>query len=139
MAVAISDPGKRRRITSILQELNADTNKGRVIQNADRLHALQQLSSLKALPTFAPLLPGFLNFNGKPFTIDDHFPFASLFYTAMPKRSAYCTGRQTGKSTSAAAAGSTRRAQRHEHRVPRLKLNSLPVVTPQTQRHIELD
>lgn len=55
--------------------------------------------------TFAPLLPMMLQLKGKPYTLQDHFPFEPLFRTRMPKRTILKSGRQVSKSTSLAAHG----------------------------------
>jgi hypothetical protein len=57
------------------------------------------------VPNIAPLLPMVLSLDGKPYTLDNHFQFESLFYTRMPRSSVLKTGRQVGKSTVAAAHG----------------------------------
>lgn len=55
--------------------------------------------------TFKPLLPAYLSLKGKPYTLDNHFPFEPLFRTRLPKKSLFKTGRQLAKSTSLAAQG----------------------------------
>jgi hypothetical protein len=66
---------------------------------------LQQLAKLNAFPTLEPILPLVLNLNGKPYSIQHHFPFAPLFRLLTPKSQVWCTGRQVSKSTSLAAHG----------------------------------
>jgi hypothetical protein len=55
--------------------------------------------------TLKPLLPLFLSLRGKPYHLDDHFPFAPFFRTRMPQKTLLKTGRQVSKSTSLAAQG----------------------------------
>lgn len=55
--------------------------------------------------TLKPLLPLLLEIRGKPYHLNDHFPFAPFFRTRMPRRTLLKTGRQVSKSTSLAAQG----------------------------------
>jgi hypothetical protein len=55
--------------------------------------------------TLEPLLPLLLTLKGKPYTLEDHFPFAPLFRTRMPKNLCVIAGRQVSKSTSLASNG----------------------------------
>lgn len=57
------------------------------------------------LPTIEFLLPLLLNLKGKPYTIQDHFPFAPVFRNRRPRKIVLKTGRQVSKSTSLAADG----------------------------------
>lgn len=50
-----------------------------------------------------PLLPLLLNLKGKPYTLDDHFPFVPFFKTLMPRKTVLICGRQVSKSTSLAS------------------------------------
>lgn len=64
-------------------------------------HAMQQSGS----QTLAPMLPLLLSIKGKPYHLDDHFPFAPFFRTRMSRVTLLKTGRQVSKSTSLAAQG----------------------------------
>jgi len=65
------------------------------------------IHSLRAagMPTLRPLLPLFLNLKGRPYTLDDHYPFEPFFRTLLPRSVLLKTGRQVSKSTSLAAQG----------------------------------
>lgn len=47
-------------------------------------------------------LPAFLQLNGKPYSLHDHFPFGPLYNLKMPKTTVVIAGRQTSKSTNIA-------------------------------------
>ena len=55
--------------------------------------------------TLEPLLPLLLSLKGKPYTLEDHFPFAPLFRTRMPYNLVVKSGRQVAKSTTVSANG----------------------------------
>lgn len=57
----------------------------------------------RKLTTFVPILPVLFSLRGKPYTLDDHFPFEPLFRLDMPRTLVMRTGRQTGKTQSASA------------------------------------
>lgn len=71
----------------------------------ERMLVLKELAEKRAFPSLEPILPLVLNLNGKPYSINDHFPFAPLFRVLMPKSQVWKTGRQLSKSTSLAAHG----------------------------------
>lgn len=71
----------------------------------ERITVLHALAKNRAFPSLEPLLPLVLNLNGKPYSINNHYPFAPLFRVLMPKNQVWCTGRQVSKSTSLAAHG----------------------------------
>ena len=91
-------------VQSLLEELIS-------IDTADSasMHAktalLKELAAKCAFPTLEPILPLVLNLNGKPYSLQDHFPFSPLFRILMPKSQVWKTGRQLSKSTSLAAHG----------------------------------
>lgn len=60
------------------------------------------------LANLAPLLPLIFHLNGEPYTLDDHFPFAPMFRTRLPRRQTLITGRQVSKSTTLASQGIAR-------------------------------
>lgn len=52
-----------------------------------------------------PLLPMLLRLKGRPYTIDDYFPFEPFFRTRMAKATVLRTGRQVAKSSGLASQG----------------------------------
>ena len=58
-----------------------------------------------AVPNLSSLLPAILNLDGKPYGLDKHYQFESLFNFHMPRRTILKTGRQVGKSTVISAHG----------------------------------
>lgn len=70
-----------------------------------RLSIANHLLNKSGRQTLRPLLPLMLQLKGKPYHLQDHFPFAPFFRTRMPKRTLLKTGRQVSKSTSLAAQG----------------------------------
>lgn len=73
--------------------------------NLDEFNAFQQLISQGKLTNLTYLLPSLLQWDAKPYTLIDHFPFESLFSTQMTVRRCYRTARQVAKSTSICARG----------------------------------
>jgi len=57
------------------------------------------------MPTLKPLLPLLLRLKGRPYRLDDYFPFEPFFRTRLPRSVLLKTGRQVSKSTSLAAQG----------------------------------
>jgi hypothetical protein len=55
--------------------------------------------------TLTPILPLLLAIKGKPYKLQNHFPFAPFFRTRLPTKIILMTGRQVSKSTSLAAQG----------------------------------
>lgn len=51
------------------------------------------------LPSFRPLLPLLFRLKGKPYRLEDYFPFEPFFRTRMPTMMLLKTGRQVSKST----------------------------------------
>ena len=70
----------------------------------DLLRANQFLRQA-GMPSLKPLLPLLLKLKGKPYTLDNYFPFEPFFRTRMAKSTILKTGRQVSKSTSLAAQG----------------------------------
>ena len=70
-----------------------------------RAVVLKELAQQHAFPSLEPILPMVLNLNGRPYSLQHHFPFAPLFRLLTPKNQVWCTGRQVSKSTSLAAHG----------------------------------
>lgn len=71
----------------------------------DKLNLFLKYVKEGRLPNYAPLLPLVLTLDGKPYNLDNHFQFETLFYTRMPKSMVLKTGRQVGKSTVGSAHG----------------------------------
>lgn len=57
------------------------------------------------IPTLKPVLPLLLQLKGKPYTLQNYFPFEPFFRTRMARTTLLKTGRQVSKSTSLAAQG----------------------------------
>lgn len=91
-------------VRDLLNELTSiDVNDFRAVQ--ERAVILKLLAEKMAFPSLEPILPLVLNLNGKPYTLQNHYPFSPLFRCLMPKNQVWCTGRQVSKSTSLAAHG----------------------------------
>jgi hypothetical protein len=91
-------------IRALLQDLmSIDINDRKSVQ--ERSVVLQALAKNRAFPSLEPILPLVLNLNGKPYSLNNHYPFSPLFRCLMPKNQVWCTGRQVSKSTSLAAHG----------------------------------
>lgn len=63
------------------------------------------LKSGKPLRNLKPLLPILFNLNGKPYHIQNHFPFEPFYHVRLCRHMVWKTGRQCGKSSSQAANG----------------------------------
>jgi hypothetical protein len=89
----------------VLEQLMSATRNGRNLSATDRLTLFRKLCEWGQIHTLEPLLPLLLTLKGKPYTLDDHFPFSPLFRTRMAKNLLVKSGRQVSKSTSLAANG----------------------------------
>lgn len=69
------------------------------------IEKIQGLMSQGGERNFAPFLPLFLRLKGKPYGLDDHFPFEPFFDLDVPPETVLKTGRQCGKSNALAAKG----------------------------------
>jgi hypothetical protein len=81
------------------------TEKVSKLSDFDKLNLFLKIVKEGKMPNFAPLLPLVLTLDGKPYSLDNHFQFETLFYTRMPKSMVLKTGRQVGKSTVGSAHG----------------------------------
>ena len=77
------------------------------------------------LTSIAPLLPAFLALQGKPYRLDDHFPFEPFFRFEAPQQLVMKTGRQIGKCVSLAAAHKVRLANGRQVSATELRLGDL--------------
>ena len=75
------------------------------LSDNDKMNLFLKLIDEGRIPNFSPLLPLVLTLDGKPYSLDNHFQFETLFYIRMPKSTVLKTGRQVGKSTVGAAHG----------------------------------
>lgn len=93
-----------------------ETTEGVLTVEEQRQRAVEWLEYLNRLdaPTLEPYLPLIFQLRGKPYTLHDHFPFASLFRTRLPRRRILRTGRQVSKTTYMATA-SLMLAAKHGH------------------------
>ena len=93
-----------RGVQTLLGELmSIDISDYKSVQT--RMCVMGELAKQFHFPSLEPLLPLILNLNGKPYTLQNHYPFAPLFRCLTPKNQVWCTGRQVSKSTSLAAHG----------------------------------
>ena len=86
----------------LMQDYTVNAKDDPVIQ---RLKMAQHIMRKSGNLTLKPLLPLLLSIRGKPYTLQDHFPFAPFFRTRMPRITLLKAGRQVSKSTSLAAQG----------------------------------
>ncbi len=86
----------------LLRELNKATA-GKPMSIPDRVTLFRKFVEQGGVHTMEPLLPILLTLKGKPYTLEDHFPFAPLFRTRKPSQLMIKSGRQVSKSTSIAA------------------------------------
>lgn len=98
---AASDDKVRR----LLQQLREESRGGHKVPWTERVVAFRRLAESGRMRTMVPLLPLLLNLNGKPYHLDDHFPFESVFDCKLPRQLLIKSGRQVAKSTSSAARG----------------------------------
>ena len=73
--------------------------------NVRKVLKLQHALVASGTPTLKPLLPLILSLKGKPYSLDNYFPFEPFFRTRLPRATLLKTGRQVSKSTSLAAQG----------------------------------
>lgn len=91
-------------VRALLEELASIDAKDQKSAQA-RSSVLGALVQERVFSSLEPLLPLVLNLNGKPYTLENHYPFSPLFRCLTPKNQVWCTGRQVSKSTSLAAHG----------------------------------
>jgi hypothetical protein len=73
---------------------------------AQGMDAMGRLYRYANVPSLVPLLPQLLSLNGKPFTLNDHFPFEPIYKRFhIPQQTVLKCGRQVSKSTSLAVQG----------------------------------
>lgn len=90
----------------LLQALAVGKNKGgRALSLTDKLMVFRKLVETGTIQTLEPILPLLLTLKGKPYTLENHYPFAPLFRTRMPYNLVVMSGRQVSKSTSVSANG----------------------------------
>lgn len=70
-----------------------------------RLVAANHFLKQGRVPSLKKVLPALLSLKGKPYTLDNYFPFEPFFRTRVPRTVLLKTGRQVSKSTSLAAQG----------------------------------
>lgn len=92
-------------ITDLIDELASTRQSGRQLSYTDHLVTLRKLAERGGVQTLEMLLPVALRLNGKPYTLDRHYPFSPIFSVNMPKTLVLKTGRQLSKSTSLASHG----------------------------------
>lgn len=59
---------------------------------------LREIVDARLMPSVEPLLPLLLSLKGKPYSLEEHFPFSPLFRTRRPQDTVWVCGRQIGKS-----------------------------------------
>jgi len=70
-----------------------------------RLIIAQHYLKKSNVASLRPILPALLQLKGKPYHLNDHFPFEPFFRTRMPYMTLLKTGRQVSKSTSLSSQG----------------------------------
>lgn len=95
----------------------------------ERLNDFLKLLASGRVTNLTQILPGLLCWEGKPYTLDDHFAFESLFSTVLTKNRVYKTARQVAKSTSISANGIVKAAL-----IPRYKLLYVTPLFDQVRR-----
>lgn len=78
---------------------------GYTSDNVKKILKLQKTLRESGTPTLKPLLPLLFSLKGKPYSLDNYFPFEPFFRTRIPRATLLKTGRQVSKSTSLAAQG----------------------------------
>jgi len=95
----------QHEIKNIITELTASRANGRQLTQTDRLVGMRKLAQAGGLQTLEPLLPLALTLNGKPYHLQEHYPFSPIYNVQMPNASVWKTGRQVAKSTNLASHG----------------------------------
>lgn len=90
-------------VDSALREVFADSRGGKPVGDEERVLAFRQLAGQVNLPTYVHLLPLLLNLNGRPYTLEDHFPMETAFAVRLPQHMLFKSARQVTKSTTMAA------------------------------------
>lgn len=78
---------------------------GKPNSTSERLYHLKSMVEAGGMHTLEPLLPLCLSLNGKPYDLEDHFPFSPFYKTRMPSQLVVVSGRQVAKSSNLAAHG----------------------------------
>lgn len=68
------------------------------MDDLSRLETARNLLGTTRLPSMRDLLPLLFNLNGKPLTLEKHFPFAAFYDTHLCRESIWKCARQTGKT-----------------------------------------
>jgi len=71
----------------------------------DDLRRVFELIRKSGLPNLKTVLPVLFNLKGKPYSLDEFFPFEPLFSTRVPRNLTVKSGRQVSKSTSLGSRG----------------------------------
>lgn len=95
----------QQQVLDAFRDLNDIERNGRNLTHGDRTYAVQQLMATGHMPSYEALLPLTLSLNQKPYTLDEHKPFAPLFRAETPQNTTVTAGRQIGKSQQLAALG----------------------------------
>lgn len=75
------------------------------VADVHRLEAVKILVEECALPNFTPVLPMVFNWDGRPYTLDDHFPLEPFFNRLLPDYMTVKSARQIGKSITQGSRG----------------------------------
>src|SRR5271169_52411 len=87
----LTDEGYVQRV---ITELGTEMRGGRKVPHAERIKAFRKLADSKKLTTMVPMLPLLLNLKGKPYVLDDYFPFEPVFNCRLPRNLLVISGRQ---------------------------------------------
>ena len=101
----VTSSSASRNVADIVASFQNDVTGEQDLDLLERVAGLRSMADLRCLPSIVPILPLLLNLKGKPYTLEQHFPFKQLFRNHQPRRVVLKTGRQVSKSTSLAAHG----------------------------------
>jgi len=93
-----------RKAWKTLEAWSASQQGDRPLPYREGMQAVIDLYRHTNIPTLVPLLGQLLSLRGKPFSLEDQFPFEPMFKRLdIPQQSVYVSGRQTGKTQSLGA------------------------------------
>lgn len=98
-------PAPQIRIDHALDVINKLSKKPGNSTAVTQMQAAARDLLKTGLPNLSPLVPILLNLKGRPYTLENHFPFEPFFNTMLSRNLVLKTGRQVSKSTSLAAQG----------------------------------
>lgn len=88
---------------TVIEQVTQEEAENRILHA--NLHAFFDRVRTSGIPSTEPLAPIFLDIRGKPYHLQNHFPFAPMFNLRMSESTLLKSGRQCGKSSTLAARG----------------------------------